>query len=149
MACVERIVEFINKTAYIQIAIRGKSFCYAAKDGFEMVFSNVLRYSIVSGVGSILMFIGKLLIALGTTACFYAFILYHPTARDNIFQPIYLLIIVFIMSYAVGVLFMTVYTLAMDTLLACFIVDETNSKGKGGKAPQYAPPELAELMDTD
>ena len=34
LACVERIVEFINKTAYIQIAIRGKSFCYAAKDGF-------------------------------------------------------------------------------------------------------------------
>lgn len=52
------------------------------------------------------------------------------------------------MGYAVAMLFMTVYTLAMDTLLACFIVDETNSKAKGGK-PQHAPPELAELMDTD
>lgn len=34
MACVERIVQFINKTAYIQIALRGKNFCMAAKDGF-------------------------------------------------------------------------------------------------------------------
>ncbi len=34
LACVERIVQFINKTAYIQIAIRGKNFCMAAKDGF-------------------------------------------------------------------------------------------------------------------
>jgi hypothetical protein len=28
-------------------------------------------------------------------------------------------------------------------------VDETNQKAKGGKAPQFAPPELAALMDTD
>lgn len=34
MQCVERIVQFINKTAYIQIALRGKNFCTAAKDGF-------------------------------------------------------------------------------------------------------------------
>ena len=114
-----------------------------------MVFSNALRYSIVSGVGSIMMFIGKLLISVGTTCAFYAFITYVYSVKINILQPIYLLIIVFIMSYAVAILFMTVYTLAMDTLLACFIVDETNSKSKGGKAPQYAPPELAALMDTD
>jgi hypothetical protein len=139
LACVERIVEFINKTAYIQIAIRGKNFCYAAKDGFELVFSNILRYSIVSGVGSILMFIGKLLIALGTAGAFYLLILYYPGARINVLQPIYLLIIVFIMAYAVGMLFMSIYSLAMDTLLACFIVDESNAKAKGGKAPQYAP----------
>jgi choline transporter-like protein 2/4/5 len=132
-------VEFLNKTAYIQIAIRGKSFCYAAKDGFEMVFSNAIRYAIVSGVGSILMFIGKLLIALATAGCFYLLILYYPGARVNVLQPIYLVILVFIMAYAVGILFMTVYSLAMDTLLACFIVDEANSKAKGGKAPQFAP----------
>ena len=34
LQCVERIVEFINKTAYIQMALRGKNFCSAAKDGF-------------------------------------------------------------------------------------------------------------------
>lgn len=114
-----------------------------------MVFSNVLRYSIVSGVGSILMFIGKVLIGAGTAGSFYLLILYYPDARANVLQPIYLLILVFIMAYAVGTVFMVVYSLAMDTLLACFIVDETNSKAKGGKAPQYAPEDLAALMDTD
>ena len=44
---------------------------------------------------------------------------------------------------------MAVYSVAMDTLLACFIVDEMNQKAKGGKAPIYAPEELAELMDRD
>lgn len=51
LACVERIVQFLNKTAYIQIAIRGKNFCMAAKDGFEIVWGNGIRYLIVAGVG--------------------------------------------------------------------------------------------------
>jgi hypothetical protein len=43
------------------------------------------------------------------------------------------------MAIAVGTLFMSVYSLAMDTLLACFIVDEANQKQKGSKVPLYAP----------
>jgi hypothetical protein len=56
---------------------------------------------------------------------------------------------VFIIGYAVSTLFMAVYSIAMDTLLACFIIDENNQKAKGGKAPLYAPEELAELIDRD
>lgn len=52
-------------------------------------------------------------------------------------------------GYVVALLFMSVYSIAMDTLLQCFIVDETNQKGKGKGAPVYAPADLAELMDTD
>lgn len=115
----------------------------AAKDGFEMVWSNGIRYAIVSGVGEIMMFLGKLAIAGLTTGAFYLLIIYNPGSRINVLQPIYLLIIVFIMSFSVGMLFMAVYSLAMDTLLACFVVDESNQKAKGAKAAQYAPPELA------
>jgi len=44
-------------------------------------------------------------------------------------------------------LFMSIYGVAMDALLQCFIVDETNQKGKG-KA-KWAPADLADLMDTE
>jgi hypothetical protein len=37
-------------------------------------------------------------------------------------------------SYAISVVFMTVYDLGMDSLLMCFIVDESIQKVKGGKA---------------
>lgn len=50
-------------------------------------------------------------------------------------------------AYAVAVVFMTVYSLAMDALLVCFIVDETNQKNSGGKSAMRAPEELAELID--
>ena len=34
---------FLNKNAYIQIALLGKKFCFAAKDAFWLIFRNALR----------------------------------------------------------------------------------------------------------
>ena len=93
LQCVERIVEFINKTAYIQIALRGKNFCNAAKDGFEIVWANPLRYMIVNGVGYIIMFLGKLMIAATSTVGFYMAITYITSIKENILEPIYLCIV--------------------------------------------------------
>lgn len=118
----------------------------AAKDGFDIVWSNGVRYAIVSGVGELMMLLGKLMIAAGTTFGFYCLITYVPTIKENIMQPIYLLVIVFIVSFAISMLFMAVYSLAMETLLQCFIVDEANQKNKGSKGALYAPEELAVLI---
>jgi len=144
LACVERIVQFINKNAYIQIALSGKNFCMAAKDGFELVWANPLRYAVVSGIGGIIMFLGKVAIAAASTAAMYAYLTY---GTHTVMGKLLFLLLVFIYSYAVAVVFMIVYGLAMDALLACFIVDETNDKNKGGKGNIRAPEELKDLMD--
>ena len=52
-------------------------------------------------------------------------------------------------AYLIALLFMSVYTVAMDTLLQCFIVDETNQKASGKGKAQWAPADLADLMDTE
>ena len=93
LACVECIVKFINTQAYIQIAIRGKNFCYAAKDGFELAWSNALRYTVVGGVGAIIMFLGKLMIAALTAGGFYLLITYVSSIRQNYLQPFYQVIV--------------------------------------------------------
>ena len=97
LQCVECIVKFINTQAYIQIAIRGKNFCYAAKDGFELAWSNAMRYAIVGGVGSIIMFLGKLMIAALTAGGFYILITYVGTIRQNYLQPFYQVIVTIIL----------------------------------------------------
>lgn len=89
----ERIVQFINETAYIQIALRGKNFCGAAKDGFEIVLSNGVRYLVVAGVGALMVFIGKVLIAVGTTALFYCLITFVTSIKSGILEPLYLLLV--------------------------------------------------------
>ena len=88
------------------------------------------------------MFLGKLIIAGATTLLFYILITFVVSIKANVLEPIYLLILVFIVSYAIAVIFMVIYSIAMETILACFIIDETNNK-----RAIYAPPELQELMD--
>lgn len=114
----------------------------AAKDGFEIAWCNPLRFAIVNGVGEIIMILGKLMIAGATTFSFYALITFNSSIQPNVLKPIYLLIVVFVISYAIGMLFMSIYSVAMDTILQCFIVDESNQKEKGGKTALYAPEEL-------
>ena len=93
LACVECIVKFINTQAYIQIAIRGKNFCYAAKDGFELAWANAARFAIVGGVGTVIGFIGKLAIACTTATCFYLMIT-QTSLKDNYLQPTYQVLVI-------------------------------------------------------
>lgn len=146
LKCLERIIEYLNKQAYIQIALRGKNFCMASIDGMTSVLSNPVRYGIVSGVGSIMTFITELLITAGGTVLFWVLITFKDSIRNNIMEPIFMLIVVALGSLVIAKVFMSVYSVSMDTILACFIADEINQKGKSGKA-LYAPPEMVELMD--
>jgi hypothetical protein len=146
LKCLERIIEYLNKQAYIQIALRGKNFCMASIDGVTSILSNPVRYSIVSGVGSIMTFISELLITAGGTVLFWVLITFKESIRNNIMEPIFMLIVVGLGSLVIAKFFMSVYSVSMDTILACFIADEINQKGKSGRA-LYAPQEMVELME--
>lgn len=123
LKCLERIIEYLNQQAYIQIALRGKNFCMASIDGVTAILSNPARYSIVSGVGAIMMFITELLITAGATLLFYILITFKESIRNNIMEPIFMLIVVALGSAIIAKVFMSVYSVSMDTILACFISD--------------------------
>ena len=94
------------------------------------------------------MFLGKLMIAGSATFAFYMMITYVPSINTNVIEPIYLVVLVFSLCLAIAMFFMAIYSIAMDTILQCFIVDEANQKAKGGKGALYAPQDLADLMDS-
>lgn len=100
----------------------------------------------VAGIGKLMMFIGRILIAVGTTFAFYCLITFASSIKRGIMEPLYLLLIIFIVSFAIGALFIFIYSIAIDTILVCFIVDEMNQSAKGGKAALYGPSELNELL---
>jgi hypothetical protein len=95
----------------------------ASIDGVTAILSNPARYSIVSGVGAIMMFITELLITAGATLLFYILITFKESIRNNIMEPIFMLIVVALGSAIIAKVFMSVYSVSMDTILACFISD--------------------------
>ena len=84
MACFERFIRFLTRNAYIQIALTGKSFCFAAKDAFETVFANTMRFTLVNGIGGSLILVGKLFISCATTFAGYELIMNISSIKSNI-----------------------------------------------------------------
>jgi choline transporter-like protein 2/4/5 len=146
VACFERFVKFLNKNAYIQIALTGKSFCFAAKDAFFLILRNPIRFGVVSGIGSIFVLFGKVFIASITALGAFLVITRVERFSEEIYSPFFPTLVVFIFAYGVGAIFMTVYGLAADTILACFVVDEELSKKKNAP-PRHCPESLKSFID--
>ena len=86
--------------------------------------------------------IGRILIAGLTTLLFYVLIGYVTSIHENVQEPIYLLILVGLASFAIASIFMAIFDVSVDTLLQCFLIDEA-----ANVKPQYAHPDLAPLLD--
>lgn len=59
----------------------------------------------------------------------------------GVFAPLFIIAVV---SYIMGDLFMSVYGMACDCILQCFLVDEEVNKGGGG--PKHCPSTLKEFI---
>ncbi|CAE8630585.1 unnamed protein product [Polarella glacialis] len=118
--CFEKCVKFLNKNAYIQIALHGTNFCTSAKKAFFLILRNALRFGTVALLGAIIHWIGFMFIVVATVACGYFIIAaMHPEISPGIPLLVYLF-----MSYVVAKLFMNVFGLAVDSVLQCFLACE-------------------------
>merc|ERR1712088_1250812 len=66
LACFERCMKFLNKNAYIEIAIYGYNFCSAARRAFKMLTSNVMRVAAINSVGTFVLFLAKVAVVTAT-----------------------------------------------------------------------------------
>jgi choline transporter-like protein 2/4/5 len=146
MACFERFVKFLNKNAYIQMALSGKNFCASAKDAFFLILRNPLRFGVVGGIGSIFVLFGKVFVASITSLIGFLVITKWDRFSDELYSPFIPTFIMFVFAYAIGAVFMTVYGLASDAILACFVVDEELSKQKNAP-PRHCPESLKSFLN--
>uniref|UniRef100_A0A670XSZ7 Choline transporter-like protein n=1 Tax=Pseudonaja textilis TaxID=8673 RepID=A0A670XSZ7_PSETE len=147
--CLEKFLKFINRNAYIMIAIYGKNFCTSAKDAFFLLMRNVVRVAVLDKVTDFLLFLGKLLVAgaVGVLAFFFfthripAFAQEAPSL-NYYWVP---LLTVIIGSYLVAHGFFSVYAMCVDTLFLCFCEDLERNDGSTAK-PYYMSASLHRIL---
>ncbi|KFO23246.1 Choline transporter-like protein 5 [Fukomys damarensis] len=61
--CLEKMVKFLNKNAYIMIAIYGKNFCRSARDAFNLLMRNILKVAVTDEVTNFVLLLGKILVS--------------------------------------------------------------------------------------
>ncbi|XP_069088525.1 choline transporter-like protein 5 isoform X4 [Pleurodeles waltl] len=131
--CLEKFIKFINRNAYIMIAIYGKNFCTSAKDAFFLLMRNVVRVAILDQVTDFLLFLGKILVAGGVgVLAFFFFTKRIPVIAQETPDINYYwvpLLTVIIGSYLIAHGFFSVYAMCVDTLFLCFLEDLERNDG--------------------
>eukprot|EP00929_Paragymnodinium_shiwhaense_P118702 TRINITY_DN90621_c0_g1_i1.p1 TRINITY_DN90621_c0_g1~~TRINITY_DN90621_c0_g1_i1.p1 ORF type:complete len:959 (+),score=236.38 TRINITY_DN90621_c0_g1_i1:167-3043(+) len=118
--CFEKCIAFLNKNAYIQIALLGTNFCTSAKAAFFLIMRNALRFGTVCTLSSIIHSIGFAFIIISVSVVGYlVLITVHPSV-----SPVAPMLVYVSVGYMAGKLYMNVFGLAVDTALQCFIIVE-------------------------
>lgn len=145
--CLEKCLRFLNKNAYIMIAIYGKSYCSSAKEAFSLLLRNPARTIAINGVTGFILFLGKLLVTGGIgVGSFFWFSQYNSFLPDKLNYTIVPIAICTIGAYLVTVLFFNVYDMGIDTLFLCFLEDLERHDGSPEK-PYFMTPALRKIMD--
>lgn len=69
--CCHRFVKFVNKNAYIQVALTGDNFCQSGMVAFTVALKNAGSFAITQGVSGMISFLGKLFISVANTIVAY------------------------------------------------------------------------------
>ncbi|XP_018417919.1 PREDICTED: choline transporter-like protein 2 isoform X3 [Nanorana parkeri] len=135
--CLEKFIKFLNRNAYIMIAIYGTNFCASARNAFFLLMRNIIRVAVLDKVTDFLLFLGKLLVVgcVGILAFFFFThrirIVQDPSPALNYYWVPILTVI--IGSYLIAHGFFSVYGMCVDTLFLCFLEDLERNDGSTEK----------------
>uniref|UniRef100_A0A672SAI0 Choline transporter-like protein n=1 Tax=Sinocyclocheilus grahami TaxID=75366 RepID=A0A672SAI0_SINGR len=150
--CLEKFIKFLNRNAYIMVAIYGKNFCTSAKDAFFLLMRNIIRVAVLDKVTDFLLFLGKLLIVGIVGICSFFFFtgkikIVEDAAPSLNYYWVPILTVVF-GAYLIAHGFFSVYAMCVDTLFLCFCEDLERNDGSSDK-PFFMSPELHQILSIE
>uniref|UniRef100_A0A672JE19 Choline transporter-like protein n=1 Tax=Salarias fasciatus TaxID=181472 RepID=A0A672JE19_SALFA len=147
--CLEKCIKFLNRNAYIMIAIYGKNFCSSARDAFFLLMRNIIRVAVLDKVTDFLLFLGKLLIV-GIVGIFSFFFFsgrikaVEEAAPSLNYYWVPILTVV-VGSYLIAHGFFSVYAMCVDTLFLCFCEDLERNDGSSER-PYFMSAKLHKIL---
>mmetsp|Transcript_10803 Transcript_10803/g.25860 ORF Transcript_10803/g.25860 Transcript_10803/m.25860 type:complete len:632 (+) Transcript_10803:46-1941(+) len=147
MWCFQKFLEFINKNAYIDIAINKNNFCTAGVNVMKILMSEGVAVGILNGATFIAQIVGAAMITMLT------FLLAYNASGFELFQdrdsrwyvpdPAMFAAASAFLAFLVAIPFMLQLDMASDTLLMCYVKD----KNKGNRGGSHVPKIMADLFD--
>ncbi|XP_039373119.1 choline transporter-like protein 4 [Mauremys reevesii] len=150
--CLEKFIKFLNRNAYIMIAIYGKNFCTSAKNAFKLLMRNIVRVVVLDKVTDLLLLFGKLLVVGGVGVLGFFFFSGQIPISDSRFRSPSLnyywlpILTVVVGAYLIAQGFFSVYSMCVDTLFLCFLEDLERNDGSVEK-PYYMSSSLMKILN--
>merc|ERR1712066_826308 len=118
--CFEKCIAFLNKNAYMDIAITSSNFCPAARRAMQVILENVAAIAILNGVVTIVFYLG-----VSTVTCLGSYLTWlmvnhnsyftDPTSELYVQEPVLVTVVAGIISWLIATTFMVV----LDTTSDC------------------------------
>lgn len=142
LKCLQTVVEMVTRNAYIFIALKGVSFCAAGKRVFHLLATNAATLLFVNVLSEIIMFVGR--VGIAAAAGWGCYVLLDTVPRfaeggeDEITSTWLVVLVTMFFAYAVAGGFLSIFDLAVDSILVCYVTDmEENAERGGGKVPVH------------
>ncbi|CAI8016272.1 Choline transporter-like protein 4 [Geodia barretti] len=146
----EKFFKYVNRQAYIEIAIYGYDFCTGACKAVKLMIRNLLTTAVKDRIVAFLLFLGKIFIVcvIGVLA-YLGFGPYQDQGEKLWGQPLnYYLIPVMVLvtlAYFIASGFMSVFHMAVDTIFICALEDYERNDGTEEK-PYFMSDNLKKLL---
>eukprot|EP00026_Physarum_polycephalum_P007167 Phypoly_transcript_07223.p1 GENE.Phypoly_transcript_07223~~Phypoly_transcript_07223.p1 ORF type:complete len:491 (+),score=45.98 Phypoly_transcript_07223:65-1537(+) len=137
LGCIQGIVQYINKFAYIHIAMHGYSFCKAARECFELISRNFFSAVIMDTITGFVLFVGKALFTAVSSIITIAIL--DATHRNVSYVTLGLTAT---LSFAVLHIISHVIGVSVNTVFVCYLEDLELNKGEN----LYISPDLHSLL---
>ncbi|XP_004390821.1 choline transporter-like protein 4 isoform X2 [Trichechus manatus latirostris] len=149
--CLEKFIKFLNRNAYIMIAVYGKNFCISAKNAFMLLMRNILRVIVLDKVTDLLLFFGKLLVVGGVGVLSFFFFSGRIQGLGKDFENPHLnyywlpIMTSILGAYFIASGFFSVFSMCVDTLFLCFLEDLERNDGSLDR-PYYMSKGLLQIL---
>lgn len=131
MWCLEKIIKFVTKNAYIVVAMKGTSFCTSTFRAFRLIFANLAQVGVLAGISNTILLLVKLTITGGCGLIMFALVdssKYKFGGEKELSAPLLPVLVVLLLAFSVSTIFLNAFGLAIDTILLCFCEDKKENK---------------------
>ena len=130
LGCCNKFMEYVNKHAFIQIALKGDSFCTSAFEGFGLIIRNLGRFSVLALVSGIFSLVGTIFITVASCIIGYFLITNVDTFSDELNSCVLPVVAFGLIGFVMGRVTMTIFSVSGDALIHSFLLDEELNKGQ-------------------
>ncbi|KAI8803246.1 plasma-membrane choline transporter-domain-containing protein [Cladochytrium replicatum] len=128
VGCLEKIVKWINKHAYIMIAIRGSAFCKSAMVGFGLIVRNAFRAVAVDLVSDYIIFLSKVIVIVASAFATWG-ALGRYGADLEIQFPFIIVALVGVAAAVISSVVFSIFHMGTATVFMCFLEDCERNDG--------------------
>jgi hypothetical protein len=143
--------------AYIEIALTGKTFCTSARKGFMLILKQPVKLALVTSLGEAIIKLGEYFVGILSGVFCYLVVTEYEKFKKDLFEPFIPTLVssashhqlAVVIGYSVGSIFMTVYGMAANTILHCYLLDIDLHKEFGGAQghAKFAPKKLRKFTE--